>query len=294
MRTDSRCPTLALVSIILALVACTKEPASTTSADSIPPPANEYVAMGSSFAAGPGLGPLKEGTPQRCTRAIDNYPSLLAGKLGLKLDDQSCSGAQTSHILGPWQELPAQIDAVTDTTRLVTITIGGNDLNYVGGLISASCSDTGEMSIAGRTFPCPPGRRASEADFGQVESNMRAIVQQVRQRAPHATIVFVQYVELLPDTLCEQTPLTEEYAGYARSIASRLYTITATVADATGVLLFPANELSREHTPCDAEPWAIGLPPDAGERAIAPWHLNARGMQAVADGLADMLRDRLT
>ena len=39
-----------------------------------------------------------------------------------------------AHVLAPWNELPAQIDAVTPDTRLVTITIGGNDLNYIGNL----------------------------------------------------------------------------------------------------------------------------------------------------------------
>lgn len=51
--------------------------------------------------------------------------------MGLNLVDVSCGGATTAHILGAWSELAPQIDAVTSDTKLVTVTIGGNDLNYV-------------------------------------------------------------------------------------------------------------------------------------------------------------------
>ncbi len=68
-----------------------------------------------------------------------SYSRLLAAQLRLRLTDASCGGATTAHVLAPWNELPAQIDAVTSDTRLVTITIGGNDLNYMGVLFAASC-----------------------------------------------------------------------------------------------------------------------------------------------------------
>ena len=70
-----------------------------------------YVAMGSSFAAGPGVGPVTPGTPPRCGRGTLNYPNLLAQKLKLDLVDATCSGATTEHVLGPWKELP-RVDLV--------------------------------------------------------------------------------------------------------------------------------------------------------------------------------------
>jgi lysophospholipase L1-like esterase len=245
-----------------------------------------YVAMGSSMAAGPGLGPPKPGTPARCTRTFANYPTRLAEKLRLTLFDATCSGATTEHILGPWNELPPQIDAVTRDTRLVTLTIGGNDLNYVGGLLAAGCGSEGTISIAGSTFPCPPRRTPDAADYAKVEANLREIARQVKARAPKARLVFVQYITLVPDSLCEATPISPEDAGTARAIAERLAAITAKVARETGSLLLAADELSRNHTPCDAEPWAVGSPPDYDGSQGAPWHPNATGMRGVADALA--------
>ena len=75
-------------------------------------PGARYVAMGSSFAAGAGIGPIREGTPPRCGRTTNNYPTLLAARLDLALDDQSCGGAKTAHITGAWNELAPQIDAL--------------------------------------------------------------------------------------------------------------------------------------------------------------------------------------
>ena len=48
------------------------------------PEGARYVAMGSSFAAGPGVGPNTPDTPARCGRGTLNYPNLVAQRLKLK------------------------------------------------------------------------------------------------------------------------------------------------------------------------------------------------------------------
>jgi len=55
--------------------------------------ASRYVAMGSSFAAGPGLRPRVKGSPRLAGRSHANYAHLVAARLGLDLDDQTYSGA---------------------------------------------------------------------------------------------------------------------------------------------------------------------------------------------------------
>lgn len=248
-----------------------------------------YVAMGSSMAAGPGLGHPKTGTPARCTRSYQNYPTLLAEKLLLTLVDQSCSGATTEHILGAWNELPAQIDAVTPDTKLVTVTIGGNDLNYVSNLMAASCGEDGKMEIAGHSFDCPPRRLPSEDDYARVESNLREIASQIKQRAPQATLAFVEYLRLVPNTLCAATPISEADAVDSRQIAQRLADITEKVAKESRAVLVPVHKFSEEHTPCDKEPWVVGLPAGYDGSEGAPWHPNATGMWLVANGIIQRL-----
>jgi len=251
----------------------------------VPPPGSRYVAIGSSFAAGAGIGPVKPGTPDRCGRTQNNYASLLADKLGLILDDQSCSGAKTDHILGPWNEVPAQIDAVTPDTQLVTVTIGGNDLNYVGKLFSASCSPDGKSRFR-PTEPCPEAAPVDPADYAKLKENLRAISQSVQQRAPQARVVFVQYVTLVPDELCEATPLSINFGKVIAKIAIKLAAITKKVADETGAQALAADKLSRGHTPCDAVPWATGLPLDFDRSNGAAWHPNTAGHLAIAEAMA--------
>ena len=103
----------------------------------------KYVALGSSYAAGPGI-PTQSGGI--CTRSSHNYPSLVAAKLQLSLVDVSCSGATTANVLttslGP---NPPQIDAVTSDASLVTFTVGGNDIGYTAtafscGIGEAACA----------------------------------------------------------------------------------------------------------------------------------------------------------
>ena len=249
----------------------------------------EYVAIGSSMAAGPGLGEIKPRTPQRCTRAFANYPTLLAERLRMTLYDVTCSGATTEHVLAPWDDLPAQIDAVTATTDLVTITIAGNDLNYVGNLLAAGCPAGGVLNFGSRTFPCPEASEPSEVDYAMVEDAMTRIARAVQERAPGARIVFVEYLRLVPDRLCDATPLSEEGAAAAREIADRLAQATRGAAKASGAMLVPVHDISAAHTACGDEPWSVGNPADYDGSDGAPWHPNYAGMRAVADIVAQRL-----
>lgn len=58
-----------------------------------------YVALGSSYAAGAGLGPRQLGSPRLCQQSNNGYPHRLARKLKLPFVDMTCSGAVTPHLL---------------------------------------------------------------------------------------------------------------------------------------------------------------------------------------------------
>lgn len=246
----------------------------------------EFVSLGSSFAAGAGIGPIQPGTPARCNRTLNNYASLLAARWKLRLVDVSCGGATTAHVLGQWGELPPQIDAVKHTTRLVTITIGGNDLGYVGWLFAASC----RLGVAARPGPCQTVTEPTEADYAELDSNLRAISLAVRQRAPQARLVFIQYVTLLSAQPCDRETIAPADAAVGGRIAARLAKITAQAAQASGAAVLASDTLSRSHTPCSAVPWSNGLFPGYAIAKGAPWHPNAAGHVAITDELALLLR----
>ncbi len=58
-----------------------------------------YVALGSSFAAGYGLGPRLEDSPYACLKSSNGYPQQLAKMLNLSLENVTCYGATTTHVL---------------------------------------------------------------------------------------------------------------------------------------------------------------------------------------------------
>lgn len=237
-----------------------------------------YVSMGSSYAAGLGIPPYQDGAPARCTRSTRNYANKLAAKRGLSLVDVGCSGAKTSAILQPWGELPAQIDAVTPDTALVTVTIGGNDIGLVGGLYGASCRKLGEAN-------CAPA--SGEPDYAALKTAMTGMVAAIRQRAPKATIVLVEYPTILPPTgSCAATPLSAEDADTARAKSARLSAITREAAESGGATVITTAEFSRGHDACAAEPWMNGYPAPGA----APYHPNLAAMTAIAQALDDVLR----
>jgi lysophospholipase L1-like esterase len=154
------------------------------------PAGSQYVAMGSSFGAGPGLTPRAPGSPRRAGRSASNYAHLVARALGLDLRDVTYSGATTDDILRTSARgQPPQLDAVTPATRLVTLTGGGNDVGYLPRLTLASLPwplrtlPKARAQIAGFGDPA-----ATDQRFAGVGRNLQAIVRGVRDRAPAARV----------------------------------------------------------------------------------------------------------
>lgn len=259
--------------------------AGTAAAKPALPAGARYVAMGSSYAAGPGTGELKPGAPARCTRSQTNYATLLARRLNLDLVDATCGGATTAHLLGPWNELPPQLDSVSPETRLVTITIGGNDVNFVRNLYGAECA--GKAPDAAARSRCTQTLLPGEADWARLAGNLRAIVRQIHAKAPAARVIFVDYQTVLPrGRTCPAVPFDAAGLTTMRRQAARLAQVTASAARAEQAEVLHAGALSRSHSPCDAQPWMVGAP---GTAPGTPYHPNAAGMRAIADALARRL-----
>lgn len=261
----------------------------------------KYVAMGSSFASGPGVTTSADSPPNRCQRSIDNYAHQLARKRNLTLVDVSCGGATTAHILGAWNELPAQVEAITPDTALVTITIGGNDVGFVSGLMAGSCEADPAQRSAGVVTMCERlkahGRsmqqsaatvqmKPDDAAWSGLESGLDTIAAEVRRRAPQARLVFVDYVTLVPgDALCPTLPLSAPAAETARATAARLSQLTATVALRSGADLIKASELSKDHHICAEDSWSTGFVPPAGAVGLSIYHPKLEAMTAIAEAL---------
>lgn len=254
--------------------------------DTAIPVGASYVAMGSSFAAGPGIAPSAGSKPVMCARSANNYAQQLAKRRGLELIDVSCSGATTSGVLDGWAGIRPQIEALTAETRLVTITIGGNDVGYIGGLMGASCRQVNAAS----GVRCPPTLAPKEERWTALEAALRRIAAEVRQRAPKAKLIWVDYPVVLPGKgLCAATPVSPQEADMARAMAKRLAALTARVARDTGSSILAASRLTVGHDVCARDPWMNGYPVKGGKPVSAPYHPTLPGMMAIADALDRML-----
>lgn len=242
-----------------------------------PDTSGQYVALGSSFAAGIGLGPRAPGSPFVCMRSTGGYPRLLAKMAGLTLVDMSCSGSTTSHILHGGQVfLGPQLAAIGPKTRLVTITSGGNDVGYIGDLMM----EAGSVGGLGKLFWKGPEPLA-ERDFVKVTSNLRAIVEAIGKRAPEARIVLVSYPTVLPaEGSCAALGIEPRVANLSREVAARLLAATRAAAEQAGAI-FVDMAAEPGHDACAAVPWVNGAKPGSG----TAFHPNGAGAEATAEAI---------
>lgn len=246
--------------------------------------AKRYAALGSSMAAGPGIKPRAPGSPLAAWRSARNYPHLVAEQLGYDLVDVTYSGATTANVLRERQHgAPPQIDALDGSEHLVTVTIGGNDAGYVPLLFAATAPAVlRHLPVIGsglRGLLDPVARDRALAD---VAGSLRELGRRLRERAPRARILFVDYLTLLPPAGTAAPPLSDAVADLGRHVAERLAALTAEAARDTGCELVPAAHASRDHHAWSADPWTVG----AG--SLLPWHPkpfhpNSAGMRAFAD-----------
>jgi lysophospholipase L1-like esterase len=260
------------------------QPAQAQAAPDAIPAGSKYVALGSSFAAGPGIPPAEPGSPAACGRSSRNYANLVATRYGLSLTDATCSGATTANVLTTSQAgLPPQIEAVTADTKLVTMTIGGNDVDYLGSLDSYSCQDSGGTSCG------TVDQDAINQGLGTVGSRIAAVIDAVRARAPQARVVVVDYQTILPvaGPLCAGVPMSGAHLTFERSLRARLDVATRSAAAQRHATLVDVATASLSHDACSAAPWIEKYVVPAG---ISSYHPKPAGMAAIAGLVEDHVR----
>lgn len=255
---------------------------------------SSYVALGSSFGAGPGLKPRATGAPRPSGRSGANYAHRLAARRGLELRDVTFSGATTEDLLHGGRR-PAQIDAVDASTRLVTITAGGNDIGYLPAVTLAS------LPWPARTVPSIRRRisgfiEAGRTDdrFALLRQSLTDLVAEIAARSPQAEVVLVDYLTIFPPADARSDGLRVPYvspgpetAEWGRAVALRLSSSFEAVARASGATFLDVGAQSLEHHAWSEQPWTRRF--HLSLRGGAPYHPTAEGMAAVAGMLDERL-----
>ncbi len=250
-----------------------------------------YVALGDSFSAGPAISPEQSGAGI-CQRSERNYPSLLADQLDVSdFRDVSCAGATTDHVLrdtpaSGLQAIPAQADALSKKTGLVTIGIGYNNDGIFGRLYGA-CLPSSEVG-AGTCQSFVAERFRSL--LGPERRDVVEALKEIRRRAPHATVVLVGYLPILPESdACPAPVFSEQNQRTAHDAEASIDDNLRAAAAQAGTEFVSMRDLARGHGVCDGEAaWVNGAEARQGDGAV--FHPRATGMKAVAEAIATDLQ----
>lgn len=249
-----RLPVFLLV-LLLALT-CAVAPLAAASA------ADDYVALGDSYSSGLGAGAE---TDARCRRSSVAFPVLVAAaRPGTTLTSVACAGARIPDVRS------RQLVALTPATRLVTITVGGNDAGFTS--VIARCALPMWVARCGR-----PVRRARRFVRDVLPARLDDLYAAVRRRAPAARVVVAGYPRLFNGIDCGPvTFFSRADQRLLNGTADLLRTTLRRRARAAGFAFADVTRAFRGHAVCDETEWLNGLSRPIRES----FHPNADGHAA--------------
>ncbi|KAE8448856.1 hypothetical protein EG329_008858 [Mollisiaceae sp. DMI_Dod_QoI] len=250
------------------------------------------AALGSSFAAGPGIPPQIN---RLAHRSGNNYPHLLAARLDADLTDLTVSGATLNNILSEpqgsyrWSTFQPQLEGLPADADIVTVTGGGNDMGYIGGMMTEALKGTFFGYVLSWLIPVKTQVLPTTQEVAQ---RFIAVIDAIRKIAPKSRIFLVEYFSLLgPDTRPGiDVNLTEEQIRHHQEVAEELSTAYRLAAEARpDCEVIPVHKGSRDHGLGSKEPWVEGFSASILWQGN-PFHPNLRGMQAVADMIYEKVK----
>jgi lysophospholipase L1-like esterase len=232
-------------------------------------------------------------------RSERNYAHLLADRLSARLVDLTVSGATTANILDTPQRItdeiiyPPQADGVPADTDVVTITAGGNDLEFAGAMIYAAWlrlqPDSPAVAMLSSMFPdgirLPTDRAVEQATVG-----LARVVERTRLKAPSARVMLVDYLTVLSEASGPATPFSDEELRQFLIIQDAIRQVFADASTRTQTELVLASSLSAGHALGSPDPWVQPF-----HQVLAPaqlgssFHPNEAGMTAIAAELERVL-----
>lgn len=230
-----------------------------SSAASAAEPVN-YVALGDSYSSGVGA-PGGSGT---CVRSPQGYPTLWrTSHTVASFRDATCAGAVTGDVLS------GQVDQLSADTTFVTITIGGNDVNFASTVLTCTTSSS-------TTCRNTVTRNLTQANLA---SKLDQTYAAIRSNAPNAEVVVLGYPHLYETSLRCSDIFAPSRAN--RQIlhdgADQLTAIISGRAQAAGFTFSDVRDEFNGHNVCSSSPWVNGSIFSGGSGA---YHPNATGYRS--------------
>jgi lysophospholipase L1-like esterase len=169
---------------------------------STPSVPTSYVALGDSYSSGEGLAdasgqylPPTAGAPYECHRSSQAYSQYVTPKPDVFIP---CSGQK---IAGLTAVLARQDTPLNSGTGLVTLTIGGNDLNWeetVGSCVKWQ-DELFHFTFYQNRAACEQNVQESQDLVGTLKEQLTPVYQQVLKEAPNAQVRILTYPPIFPD-----------------------------------------------------------------------------------------------
>ena len=254
-----------------------------------------YVALGDSYSSGEGNDPF-DGKCHRAQRDDSAYPRMLPALVGYVSPPRfhACTGATIADV---WQrpqprrgDQRIQLEYLSPSTRLVTMTIGGNDLGFAEIVVKCLLpTDCTRSKLADRV----------EAGMRTIKAELVDLYARIRQRMdPDGLLVVAGYPRLFvpgPDADCKPFISARE-AAWMNSLVRRG---NGRIAEATraarrqsgNVSYVDVSERFSGHELCAEEPWLYGIKLAAADGLVkGSYHPRRSGQQAYAASFATFLR----
>jgi lysophospholipase L1-like esterase len=207
----------------------------------------DYVALGDSYSSGTGAGSYNEPT---CWRSPYSYPALLAkSHPQWVFKDQTCYGAEA------YQLIHSQAAALSEHTKWVTYTIGGNDSGFRDVLEACGSPFT-------TTATCM-GLLATEKNFieNTLPKKLDEVNNTIKAKAQYAKVIVLDYPHIFktPGVDCNVwTTFNEADMAEMNHLADLIAEKLQQAAVRAGSNFIPVDVRSRftaGHALCDAQSW---------------------------------------
>jgi hypothetical protein len=204
--------------------------------------ADNYVALGDSYSSGVGTNSYTLNSS--CKRGVYAYPYVISQqRANTSLNFVACSGATTTSLMN------SQISAVTSSTNIVTVTIGGNDIGFADLILQCTLLD------------CNSALNNTRANLNTtLAPKLNTVYSAIKTRAPSATVVVLGYPRLFSTSSClGTTGISATERSNANLLADAVDSVTAARAAAYGFTYKSAIGSWTGHAVCSGSAWLNGL-----------------------------------
>jgi hypothetical protein len=268
----------------------------------VPQSTGSYAMLGDSYSAGEGAGSYDANTSNYATtcggtsctnnghRSHYSYNRVFASNTATFANpatwvDVACSGAviadySLSNSAGKCPNEPGQKTALSASTSLITLTFGGNDLDFapiitdcikavVPGLNAPSC-----QSVWSATFQA----QIQQLGAPNTAGGLPLLFSEIKAAAPNAEVVVLGYPHLVIPGNSTGNCLAGGYISssdreWLNSAADQIDTVIQGAADTAGVAYLSTNALFTGHELCSTAPWFTGIgDPTTNDTSTGLWN----------------------